>query len=65
MVLNSEPIADTMLAEHVLETSHPPTHDITPQDTRQQFVQACEFCGGRRTGDMMGLFTVDRGTMEC
>ena len=39
IVFNGEVIADTTNAKRVLETSHPPTYYIPPEDIRQEFVQ--------------------------
>jgi uncharacterized protein (DUF427 family) len=38
-VFNGELIADTTRAKRVLETSHPPTYYIPPEDVRQEFIR--------------------------
>lgn len=51
IVFNGETIADTTRAVRVLETSHPPTYYIPPEDIRMNYVQPeaqtsfCEFKG--------------------
>lgn len=54
VIFNGELIANTTNAYRVLETSHPPTYYIPPEDIQMQFLQKterqsfCEFKGGAR-----------------
>lgn len=54
VVFNGEVIADTSNAYRILETSHPPTYYIPPEDIQMQFLHKterqsfCEFKGGAR-----------------
>lgn len=51
VVFNGEVIADTTRAFRVLETSHPPTYYLSPEDVKTEFLArtnrqtACEFKG--------------------
>ncbi len=51
VVFNGETIADTCRALRVLETSHPPTYYLPPEDVRQEFLTPtsrrtlCEYKG--------------------
>lgn len=51
VVFNGEVVADSMRAQRVLETSHPPVYYIPPEDVRLQYLEPssrhtfCEFKG--------------------
>lgn len=51
VVFNGEVVADSMRAQRVLETSHPPVYYIPPEDVRRQYLEPssrhtfCEYKG--------------------
>jgi uncharacterized protein (DUF427 family) len=69
IVFNGELIADTTRAKRVLETSHPPTYYIPPEDVRQEFLRPgdgrsfCEWKGAANyvTLDVNGKYLANVG----
>lgn len=65
IVFNSEIVADTRRAKRVLETSHPPTYYIPPEDIKMEYLHPA---GGRSWCEWKGqahYYTVRVGEKEA
>jgi uncharacterized protein (DUF427 family) len=63
IICNSITIADTTAAYRVLETSHPPTYYLPPQDIQTQYLQKSDrqtFCEWKGHGSYYSVVVGDR-----